>query len=128
VASAIIRVLLAHIAAQDRCIAELETRLKRSPQNSSLPPSTQHPHANVRPTKPKPKKKRGGHPKDENGLPSDPLHLLVARSVRDILGAKVLISNAPMETPVKKLLRVVFSSCRWRVINLGASRRRRHKR
>jgi transposase len=61
-AQAIIRVLLAHIAAQDRRIAGLEARLNRSPQNSSLPPSTQHPHAKSAPPKPKSKKKRGGQP------------------------------------------------------------------
>ena len=51
-AQAIIRLLLAHIAQQDRRIAELESRLKElaarwklSPRNSSLPPSSEHPHA-----------------------------------------------------------------------------------
>ena len=29
----------------ERRIAELESKLNKSPQNSSLPPSTQHPHA-----------------------------------------------------------------------------------
>jgi hypothetical protein len=37
-AQAIIRLLLARIA-------ELEARFNKSPQNSSLPPSSQHPHA-----------------------------------------------------------------------------------
>ncbi len=37
-AQAIIRLLLARIA-------ELEARINKSPQNSSLPPSSQHPHA-----------------------------------------------------------------------------------
>jgi transposase len=54
-AQAIIRLLLAKIA-------ELEERLNRSPQNSSLPPSTQHPHAKPASPKPKSKKKRGGQP------------------------------------------------------------------
>lgn len=61
-AQAIIRALLAQIAALERRIAELESRLGRSPQNSSLPPSTQHPHAKLAPEKPKSKKKRGGQP------------------------------------------------------------------
>jgi len=61
-AQAIIRVLLAHIATQDRRIAELEARLNKTPQNSSLPPSSQHPHAKSAPPKPKSKKKRGGQP------------------------------------------------------------------
>jgi transposase len=36
--------------------------LRKTPQNSSLPPSTQHPHAKPAPNKPKSKKKRGGQP------------------------------------------------------------------
>jgi transposase len=43
-------------------IAELETRLGKTPQNSSLPPSTQHPHAKPPQKKPKSKKRRGGQP------------------------------------------------------------------
>ena len=43
-------------------IAELEANLNKSPQNSSLPPSTQHPHAKPPSTKPKSNKKRGGQP------------------------------------------------------------------
>lgn len=46
-------------------IAELEAELnllRKTPQNSSLPPSTQHPHARPAPQKPKSKKKRGGQP------------------------------------------------------------------
>ena len=46
-----------------------------SPQNSSLPPSSQHPHAKPKPRKGKGKKKRGGqpgHPKHERPLiPTD---------------------------------------------------------
>jgi len=52
-------------------------------------------------------------PKDENGLPAAPLHLIVARNVRDVLKVKFFVSNAPPETPVKELLHVAFS--RWRV-------------
>ena len=40
-AQAIIRLLLARIEA-------LEARLNKTPQNSSLPPSSQHPHAKPR--------------------------------------------------------------------------------
>lgn len=46
-------------------VAELEAELnalRKTPQNSSLPPSTQHPHAKPAPQKPKSKKKRGGQP------------------------------------------------------------------
>ena len=46
----------------ERRIAELETKLNKSPQNSSLPPSSQHPHAKPPTNKPKSKKKRGGQP------------------------------------------------------------------
>jgi len=52
-------------------IAYLEGRLGLSPQNSSLPPSSQHPHAKPKPRKGKGKKKRGGqpgHPKHERPL------------------------------------------------------------
>jgi SRSO17 transposase len=52
-------------------------------------------------------------PKDENGLPAEPLHLIVARNVRDVLNVKYFISNASSETPAKELLHVAFS--RWRV-------------
>ena len=48
-AQVIIRLLLAKIA-------ELEARLNKTPQNSSLPPSTQHPHA--KPPRRKPKSER----------------------------------------------------------------------
>lgn len=55
-AQAIIRLLLAKIA-------ELEARLNQSPRNSSLPPSSQHPHAKPpAEKKPKSKRKRGGQP------------------------------------------------------------------
>jgi SRSO17 transposase len=52
-------------------------------------------------------------PKDEQGLPGKPLHLIVARNVRDTSELKFFVSNAPPETPVKELLHVGFS--RWRV-------------
>jgi transposase len=43
-------------------IAELEARLGKTPQNSSLPPSSQHPHAKPDRRKRKSKKRRGGQP------------------------------------------------------------------
>jgi transposase len=54
-AQAIIRVLLARIQ-------QLEERLNQSPRNSSLPPSTEHPHA--KPPRPQPhsRRKPGGQP------------------------------------------------------------------
>lgn len=54
-AQAIIRLLLARIV-------ELEARLGKTPRNSSLPPSTQHPHAKPPTSKSRSKKKRGGQP------------------------------------------------------------------
>ena len=66
-AQAVIRLLLAQIAKLTARVAELEARLGKTPQNSSLPPSSQHPHAKGRQppsgskTK-KSKKKRGGQP------------------------------------------------------------------
>ncbi len=77
-AQAIIRALLAQVAAltaQVRAlterVAELEDRLGKSPRNSSLPPSTQHPHAKPPPDKPKSNRNRGGqpgHPRHERAL------------------------------------------------------------
>jgi transposase len=52
-AQAVIRLLVAKIS-------ELEARLNKTPRNSSLPPSTEHPHA--KPTRKKRGKKPGGQP------------------------------------------------------------------
>lgn len=63
-AQAIIRILLAKIAV-------LEARLNQTPRNSSLPPSTEHPHAKpAPPTKPSGRRRGGqpGHPKHERAL------------------------------------------------------------
>lgn len=59
-AQAIIRALLAEIAALRAEVERLSQG--KTPQNSSLPPSTQHPHAKPAPRKPKSKKKQGGQP------------------------------------------------------------------
>jgi transposase len=72
-AQTIIRLLLEKIASQEAEIAELKARtgeLERqvkgkTPQNSSLPPSTKHPHARWQPPRRKSKKKRGGQPGHE---------------------------------------------------------------
>jgi transposase len=62
-AQAIIRALLAEVAELRARIEELERQGKgKTPQNSSLPPSTQHPHARPQPPRRKSKKKRGGQP------------------------------------------------------------------
>jgi transposase len=65
-ARAIIRLLLAKIAKLESQIEELRRQMKvKTPQNSSLPPSTQHPHAKPQRKKRKSKKKRGGQPGHE---------------------------------------------------------------
>jgi len=69
-AQAIIRLLLARIAVLEaeieelrRQVAELQRQGKgKTPQNSSLPPSTQHPHARPQPPQRKSRNKRGGQP------------------------------------------------------------------
>jgi transposase len=69
-AQAIICLLLARIAELETQVGELRARIEelerqvkgKTPQNSSLPPSTQHPHARPQPPKRKSKKKRGGQP------------------------------------------------------------------
>ncbi len=63
-AQAIIRMLLARIQ-------DLERLLNKSPRNSSLPPSSEHPHAKPLRQEPQAKRKRGGqpgHPKHERPL------------------------------------------------------------
>jgi transposase len=63
---ALLRAVIDHyerrIAGYERRIAELEARLGKTPQNSSLPPSTQHPHAKPPAAKGKNRRKRGGQP------------------------------------------------------------------
>ena len=62
-AQAIIRLLLAENARLESRIEELQRQVKgKTPQNSSLPPSTQHPHAKPISAKPKSDRKRGGQP------------------------------------------------------------------
>jgi len=54
--------------------------------------------------------------KDENGLPSRPHQLIVARSVLHPDEVKFFLSNAPESVPVETLLLVAFS--RWRIERL----------
>lgn len=74
-AQAIIRLLVARIEELEARVKELESRLNKTPQNSSLPPSSQHPHAKPAPPRQPSGKKRGGqpgHPKHERTLiPTD---------------------------------------------------------
>src|SRR3990172_8456460 len=73
-AQAIIRALLAQIADLRNELEALQAALagrNKTPQNSSLPPSMQHPHARPKPQKPPSPKQRGGqpgHPKHERSL------------------------------------------------------------
>lgn len=53
------------------------------------------------------------YPKDENGLPGQAMHLLVARNVLNPDKIKFFVSNAPPETSIQTMLLVAFS--RWRV-------------
>jgi hypothetical protein len=60
-AQAIIRALLAQIAELKAELEDLRRQVKgKTPQNSSLPPSSQHPHARPPSGKRKSKRKRGG--------------------------------------------------------------------
>jgi transposase len=62
-AQEIILALVAEIASLRAEVDELRRQVQgKTPQNSSLPPSTQHPHAKPLGKKPKSKKKRGGQP------------------------------------------------------------------
>lgn len=61
-----VKSLLARIAQLEARVEELERQGKgKTPQNSSLPPSTQHPHAKPQRKKRKSKKRRGGQPGHE---------------------------------------------------------------
>lgn len=64
------------IARLERRVAELEAQLNKTPRNSSLPPSSEHPHAKPAPPRRETTGKRPGgqpgHPKHERALiPSD---------------------------------------------------------
>jgi SRSO17 transposase len=52
-------------------------------------------------------------PVGEDGLPGEPIHLMVARNALDVNEVKFFVSNAPVGTPAQKLLLIGFS--RWRV-------------
>src|SRR5262249_42139887 len=52
-------------------------------------------------------------PKDEDGLPARPYHLIVARNVLEPDVVKSFVSNAPPGTSAQTMLLVAFS--RWRV-------------
>jgi SRSO17 transposase len=50
---------------------------------------------------------------DEEGLPGQPYHLVIARHALDPLQIKYFLSNAPESTPLETLLRVAFA--RWTI-------------
>lgn len=60
VVRAFVEVLLSRIAKLEAEVAELKR--KKTPQNSSLPPSSEHPHAKATVETPKSGRKRGGQP------------------------------------------------------------------
>jgi transposase len=71
----IVRAIIAHyenrIAELEDKLAKLEARVPKTPQNSSLPPSSQHPHGKPKPPRKPSNRKRGGqkgHPKHERTL------------------------------------------------------------
>lgn len=77
-------ILQAVIDHYERRIADLEAQiatLRKTPRNSSLPPSTEHPHAKPAPTKVKSRNKPGGQPghaKHERALiPTEQCHDMV---------------------------------------------------
>jgi transposase len=78
---ALIQWLTARVAKLEAEVAELKARLNKDSTNSSLPPSSTHPHAKPAPPKPKSKRRRGGqhgHPKAERALiPSDDCQAVV---------------------------------------------------
>lgn len=62
---AVVQAIIEHYEGR---IAALESELaaaRKTPRNSSLPPSSEHPHAKPRPAEPKSPKKRGGQPGHE---------------------------------------------------------------
>jgi transposase len=77
-AQAIIRILLAKISLMDAEIAAL----RKTPRNSSLPPSAEHPHAKPVPQRKKSGKKRGGQPghsrHERSLIPMDQCHEVVS--------------------------------------------------
>ena len=61
-AQAVVRLLLQQNAELQREVAELKSRLNRDPSNSSLPPSSTHPHAKPSKQSLRKAKRRGGQP------------------------------------------------------------------
>ena len=118
-AQAIVRLLLAEIQ-------ELKSQLlKLTPQNSSLPPSSQHPHAQPIPPKKKSNRQRGGqpgHPRHQRVLiPSAECHAVIPLRPHVCSGGgERLRGNDPepgrhqvWELPVIKPLVTEYQQHRW---------------
>ena len=85
-AQAIIRALMAKIA-------ELETRLNKTPRNSSLPPSSEHPHGKP---KDKPKRKKSKKGRKRGGQPGHPKHeraLIPTEQCSEVVPYRVNVSR-----------------------------------
>ena len=68
---AFVEALLRRIETLEARVEELQTQGGKTPRNSSLPPSSEHPHAKPVPEKPKSTRRQGGqpgHPKHERAL------------------------------------------------------------
>jgi transposase len=107
---ALVRAIIEHY---ERQLAELKAELagaRKTPQNSSLPPSSQHPHAKPSAVKPRSHKKPGGqpgHPKHERALiPTEHCDDVVARKpdfCRRCSGKLVGNDSAPLRHQVWEL-------------------------
>ena len=77
-ARAVVRLLLARVAALEAKVAALETRLNQTSRNSSKPPSSDGPSVKPAPPKPPSGRNRGGQPghakRERTILPPDEVH------------------------------------------------------
>jgi len=62
---AVVQAIIDHYERRITELAAEIVRLKKTPRNSSLPPSSEHPHAKPPPAKPKSQRPRGGQPGHE---------------------------------------------------------------
>src|SRR5262249_50857173 len=61
------------------------------------------------------------YPVGANGLPGEPMHLIVAHDLGGTNEMKFLVSNAPVETPVAALMQVASSG--WRALHTFEGRK-----
>ena len=57
------------------------------------------------------------YPKDENGMPGEPMHLIVARDVLNPDGSEILRQQCAAGHPIQKMLLVAFSRCVWNAVS-----------